>query len=254
MCGQQNEHSRCDDNEKPINNRPCPFAATKQRFSTSNQATCPPRYSWFVSPWSPVGLSFFVFTALILILVTKTICFCLQCSVSCGEGRQSRMVACIYSLQGQPLSIIHSVSGLLMCGRNKKKKSLVRKCKALPCMQSRWYVAQWSPVSHPPISSSVFLLLLHLSPIFLRPCSHGTVFLWYWPSWRIVWLTGCNLCACAFAISVLLHGILGVSNLDGLLRNMLKGCDPIRHMCIRLSGRPSLCLGLKWSSLKYTPG
>lgn len=170
MCGQQNEHSRCDDNEKPINNRPCPFAATKQRFSTSNQATCPPRYSWFVSPWSPVGLSFFVFTALILILVTKTICFCLQCSVSCGEGRQSRMVACIYSLQGQPLSIIHSVSGLLMCGRNKKKKSLVRKCKALPCMQSRWYVAQWSPVSHPPISSSVFLLLLHLSPSF---CVHA---------------------------------------------------------------------------------
>eukprot|EP00118_Oscarella_pearsei_P004843 m.21338 g.21338 ORF g.21338 m.21338 type:complete len:879 (+) comp28162_c0_seq2:1117-3753(+) len=90
--------TECDPSEKPIGVRPC-------------RSEC--RYSWYASPWS-------------------------ECSVSCGDGAQSRTVQCVEK-EG-------AVVGDRYCNAS-AKPAAIRECRSVNPCELQWVVGSWSKCS-----------------------------------------------------------------------------------------------------------
>lgn len=98
---------------------------------------CQNRLEWYAGPWGQVTFMHATFSTCTQHLL---LCLCVQCSAECGNGTQTRSLACISSTSGR----MEVVDGL-KCS-SVSRPMVVQLCMLKPC-GVQWFVTDWSAVS-----------------------------------------------------------------------------------------------------------
>lgn len=123
---------------------------------------CQNRLEWYAGPWGQViymhrythhPVEVFPLTRVFL---CACVCMCEQCSAECGNGTQTRSVACIFNNNGHMEVVDNSKCSSL------SQPITAQVCRLKPC-GVQWYVTEWSVVS---VLKSVLLSYNH-SPYIL---------------------------------------------------------------------------------------
>ena len=126
--------------------------------TSCDSGPCQNRLEWYTGPWGsgnslPHTHTHMEYTQILLkehlLTVDFSVCGSLKCSAECGNGTQTRSVACIFNNNGHMEVVDQSKCSDL------PQPITAQTCSLKPC-GAQWYFTEWSAVSVPDVSLSFY--------------------------------------------------------------------------------------------------